>query len=167
LPTVEWKDNKPAAHFEGAVMGQELEEAVNDLDQFERQVDRMLRGVMQHPHRSRPRTWRPPTDVYETDDAIIVKVEIAGMNPEDIQISFVDHLLTVHGVRPDVEAKNSYHCLEIPYGEFDSEVLLSGTFDEDAIDARYENGFLRIVLPKAKQEHRVPIHVQTQSNGTS
>ncbi len=148
-------------------MGQELEEAVNDLDQFERQVDRMMRGAIQHQHRSRPRTWRPPTDVYETDDAIIVKVEIAGMNPEDIQISFVDHLLTVHGMRPDIDAKNTYHCLEIPYGEFDSEVLLPGTFDEDAIDARYENGFLRIVMPKAKVEHHVPIHVQTHSDGTS
>lgn len=147
-------------------MEQELEEAVNDLDQFERQVDRMMRGVIQPQHR-RPRAWRPPTDVYETDDAIIVKVEIAGMSPEDIQISFVDHLLTVQGVRPDVDAKNSYHCLEIPYGEFDTEVLLSGTFDEDAIDARYENGFLRIVLPKVKVEHRVPIHVHTQSDGTS
>ncbi len=148
-------------------MEQELEEAVTDLDQFERQVDRMMRGVIQHQRRSRPRTWRPPTDVYETDDAIIVKVEIAGMIPEDIQISFVDHLLIVHGMRPDVDAKNSYHCLEIPYGEFDSEVLLSGTFDEDAIDARYENGFLRIVVPKAKQEHRVPIQIKPQSEETS
>ncbi len=148
-------------------MGQELEEAMSDLDQFERQVDRMLRGVMHHQHRSRPRTWRPPTDVYETDDAIIVKVEIAGMSPEDIQISFVDHVLTVHGVRPDMDAKNSYHCLEIPYGEFDSEVVLSASIDEDAIDARYENGFLRVVLPKAREERHVPIHIQTQSGGAS
>ncbi len=148
-------------------MGQQLEEAMSDVDEFERQVDRMLRGVIQHQHRSRPRTWRPPTDVYETDDAIIVKVEIAGMSPEDIQISFVDHVLTVRGVRPDMDAKNSYHCLEIPYGEFDSQVLLPGAINEDAIDARYENGFLRIVLPKAKEEYRVPIHIQTQSDGTS
>lgn len=144
-------------------MGQELAETLSDLDQFERQVDQMLRGMTPHQHRSRPRTWRPPTDVYETDDAVIVKVEIAGMSPEDIGISFVEHVLTIHGNRPDLDAKNSYHCLEIPYGEFYSEVLLAGSFDEDAIEAKYENGFLRIVLPKLKQEHRVAIRVQPQS----
>ncbi len=145
-------------------MAQELAETLSDLDQFERQVDQMLRGMTPHQHRSRPRTWRPPTDVYETDDAVIVKVEIAGMSPEDIGISFVEHVLTIHGYRPDVDAKNSYHCLEIPYGEFYSEVLLAGSFDDDAIEAKYENGFLRIVLPKLKQEHRIAIRVQPQSN---
>lgn len=142
-------------------MAQELAESFDDLDQFERQVDNVLHGFFPHQHRSRPRTWRPPTDVYETDDAVIVKIEIAGMNPEDIQISYVDRVLTVHGNRQDTDAKLSYHCLEVPYGEFDSEVVLPGTYDEDAIEAKYENGFLRIVLPKLKQEHRVPIRVQS------
>jgi HSP20 family protein len=141
-------------------MGQELSEAFDDLDQFERQVDQMLHGVFPHQHRSRPRAWRPPTDVYETDDAVIVKIEIAGMNPEDIQISFVDRVLTVRGTRQDTDEKLSYHCLEIPYGEFDSEVVLPGSYDEDTIEARYENGFLRIVVPKMKKERRVPIRVQ-------
>ena len=148
-------------------MGQVTAEAFNDLDQFERQVEQMLHGAYPHRHRSRPRTWRPPTDVYETDDAVIVKVEIAGMAPEDIQISFVDHLLTVRGVRQDVDAKNSYHCLEIPYGEFDSEVVLAGAYDEDAIEAKYENGFLRIVLPKLNREVRVPVHVQSEDSASS
>lgn len=145
-------------------MGQELSEAFDDLDQFERQVDQMLHGVFPQQHRSRPRTWRPPTDVYETDEAVIVKIEIAGMNPEDMQISFVDRVLTVRGNRQDTDAKLSYHCLEIPYGEFESEVVLPGMYDEDAIEARYENGFLHIVLPKFRRELRVPIRVQTSES---
>jgi HSP20 family protein len=84
------------------------------------------------------------------------------MNPEDIEISFVDRILTIRGSRRDVDAKQSYHCLEIPYGEFDSEIVLPGMYDEEAIEAKYENGFLRIVLPKVKREHRVPIRVQPQ-----
>lgn len=147
-------------------MGQELSEAFDDIDQFERQVDNVLHGFFPHQHRSRPRTWRPPTDVYETDDAVIVKIEIAGMNPEDIQISYVDRVLSVHGVRQDFDAKLSYHCLEVPYGEFDSEVVLPGNYDEDAIEAKYENGFLRIMLPKMR-EHRVPIRVQSGSSDGS
>ncbi|MBI4786630.1 MAG: Hsp20/alpha crystallin family protein [Chloroflexi bacterium] len=96
----------------------------------------------------------------------MVKIEIAGMNPEDIQISFVDRVLTVRGIRQDRDAKLSYHCLEIPYGEFDSEVVLPGTYDEEAIEAKYENGFLRVVLPKSRRETRVPIRVPSSaSNG--
>ncbi len=141
-------------------MGQELAETFNDLDQFERQVDQMLHGLLPHQHRSRPRTWRPPTDVYETDEAVIVKIEIAGMNPEDFSISYVDRVLTVHGTRQDIDAKLSYHCLEIPYGEFDTEVVLPGSYLDDQIEAKYENGFLYITLPKSKQEHRIPVRVQ-------
>ncbi len=139
-------------------MGQELE-TFNDLDQFERQVDQMLHGLFPHQHRSRPRTWRPPTDVYETDDAVIVKIEIAGMKPEDFTISFIDRVLAVSGNRQDMDSKQSYHCLEIPYGEFHTEIALPGGYDEDAIEAKYENGFLRVTLPKSKVERRVPIHV--------
>jgi HSP20 family protein len=141
-------------------MGQELSETSSDLDQFERQVDQMLHGILPHQHRSRPRTWRPPTDVYETDDAVIVKIEIAGMNPQDFSISYVDRVLSVHGNRQDIDAKLSYHCLEIPYGEFDTEVVLPGGYIEDEIEAKYENGFLYITLPKSKEEHRIPVRVQ-------
>ena len=148
-------------------MGQELSEAFNDLDQFERQVDQILHGVFPHQHRSRPRTWRPPTDVYETDDAVIVKIEIAGMNPEDFTISFVDRVLTVQGNRQDKDAKLAYHCLEIPYGEFHTEIALPGAYDEDTIEAKYESGFLRITLPKSKQERRIPIQVKTGEDGSN
>ncbi len=135
-----------------------------DIEQFERQMDRMLHTFFPHEHRARPRVWRPPTDVYETDTAVIVKIEIAGMNPDDFRISFQDRVLTVSGVREDHDAKLSYHCLEIPYGEFRTEVFLTGTFALNDVDARYANGFLYIALPKTKQEHRVPIRVQGVSN---
>lgn len=131
------------------------------MDDFERQMDRMLHTFFPHEHRGRPRLWRPSTDVYETDDAAIVKIEVAGMAPEDFTISFAERTLTVRGVRRDIEAKLSYHCLEIPYGEFHVEVFLTGTHDENAIEAKYDKGFLYITLPKAKQEHRVPVRAQT------
>lgn len=142
------------------VMSQEMLESDN-VEQWERQMDRMLQSFFAREHRARPRLWRPPTDVYETDDAVIVKIEIAGMNPDDFRILFVDRTLTVTGMRQDVEAKLSYHCLEIPYGEFRVEVFLGGTFVTDAIEAKYDNGFLYITLPKFKQEHRIPVRVQS------
>jgi len=145
------------------VMTQNLAES-DDIEQFEQRVDRLLHTVFPHQHRARPRLWRPPTDVYETDEAVIIKVEIAGMNPEDIRIEFVDRVLTVTGVRQDVDAKLSYHCLEIPYGEFRAEVFLGGSYAADDISAKYENGFLYITLPKSRREHRIPVRVQTTAD---
>ncbi len=142
------------------VMTQEMLES-DELEQFERQMDRMLHSFFPNEHRAKPRLWRPPTDVYETDDAIIVKIEIAGMRPEDFQITFADRVLIVTGTRQDNDAKLSYHCLEIPYGEFRTEIFLSGTYDADQIEARYDAGFLYIALPKSKREHHVPIRVQS------
>ncbi len=136
----------------------------DDIDQFEQQMDRMLHAYFPHEHRARPRLWRPATDVYETDEAVIVKIEIAGMNPDDFGIRFEDRILTVHGFRQDMDAKLSYHCLEIPYGEFHAEIVLPGTYVEDQIEAKYENGFLYIVLPQAKQEHHIPIRVQARGD---
>jgi len=86
------------------------------------------------------------------------------MNPEDIRIEFVDRVLTVTGVRQDVDAKLSYHCLEIPYGEFRAEVFLGGSYAADDISAKYENGFLYITLPKSRREHRIPVRVQTTAD---
>lgn len=130
----------------------------DDLEIFDHRVSQMLDAfrfpVERH---TRSRTWRPPTDVYETDEAVIVKIEIAGMKPESFEISFVDRVLTVRGVRHDVEAKMTYHCLEIPYGEFQSRVLIPGAYLEDSIDAKYENGYLYITLPKSKEDHRIPV----------
>jgi HSP20 family protein len=135
----------------------------DDIEKFERHMDRMLHTFFPSEHRMRPRLWRPPTDVYETDDSVIIKIEIAGMSPEDMRISFVERMLTVTGVRQDIDAKLSYHCLEIPYGEFRVEVFLSGTYLADNIEAKYENGFLSITLPKSRREHRVPVRVQSKS----
>jgi HSP20 family protein len=144
-------------------MAQTPTEMFNDLDQFERQMDQVLHAFFPHQHRSRLRTWRPPTDVYETDDAVVVKIEIAGMNPDDIAISYVDRELVVRGNRRDVDEKLSFHCMEIPYGEFSTEVFLPGAYDEEKIEAKYVYGFLYITLPKSRQEHRVTVRVQNDS----
>jgi HSP20 family protein len=132
----------------------------DELDQFERQMDQVIHAFFPHQHPARLVTWRPPTDVYETDGAVIVKIEIAGMNPDDIAISFIDRELVVRGNRRDIDEKLSYHCLEIPYGEFHTEVSLPGDYEDDQIEAKYVNGFLYVTLPKSKQEHRVTVHIQ-------
>ena len=99
------------------------------------------------------RTWRPQTDVYETEESLIVKAEIAGMAEEDMSVSLSNRTLSIQGVRRDPACKLSYQQLEIPYGHFSTEVFLPYAVDRKEIRATYENGFLTIVLPKAKPHH--------------
>jgi HSP20 family protein len=97
--------------------------------------------------------WRPPTDVYETDDNIMVKVEVAGMAEDDFAITLAEHTLVVAGVRRDPSEKLVYHQMEIPYGEFRTEVYVSEAIDMDGVEASYKDGFLSVILPKAKAHH--------------
>lgn len=107
----------------------------------------MLNGQWTLPHEGQ--IWRPPTDVYETDDSIIVKVEVAGMAEDDFAITLADRTLIIAGVRRDPSAKLGYHQMEIPYGEFRTDVYVSEAIDVDGIEATYESGFLLVALPKA------------------
>jgi HSP20 family protein len=102
------------------------------------------------------RKWRPPTDVYETEDSVIVKVEIGGMSEQDFCVSLSNRNLSVSGVRRDPDCKLSYQQLEIPYGHFYTEVFLPYAVERDEIQATYENGFLTVILPKVKA-HRVNV----------
>jgi HSP20 family protein len=100
--------------------------------------------------------WCPPTDVYETDDCVVVKVEIAGMERDDFLISLDGLRLTIGGVRRDPAEKLAYQRMEIPYGQFETEVHLTRAIDEAGIEAVYQNGFLIVRLPRAKPR-QVPI----------
>lgn len=100
--------------------------------------------------------WRPPTDVYETSDSIVVKVEVAGMAEDDFAITFSERKLIITGIRRDPTAKLGYHQMEIPYGEFRTDVYLPEEIDIDGIEAFYESGFLSVTLPKPGI-HRIAI----------
>lgn len=99
------------------------------------------------------RAWRPPTDVYETAQHVVIRVEVAGLREEDFQISLADRRLTITGHRADPAAKLSYQNMEIQYGEFCTEVLLGWNVGQDAIEATYDQGFLSVRIPKPQERH--------------
>ena len=97
-----------------------------------------------HPH-----LWRPPTDVYETEDKFVVIVEIAGMNDEGFSITLDQNILTISGERPDTLERKSFHQMEIYFGEFVTEVEFSSPIDANRCVAEYIRGFLWVSLPKS------------------
>jgi len=93
--------------------------------------------------------WRPPTDVYEAEDSVVVRVEISGMVEDDFSIELNGRDLTIRGTRQDIPERRSYHQMEIRFGEFIINLKLPDHVDTDRVQAIYNNGFLRISLPKA------------------
>lgn len=93
--------------------------------------------------------WRPPTDMFEVQGAIVVRVEVAGMRDTDFHIMLDGSRLSIRGFRQDAQEKRAYHQMEIRFGEFLSEVELPCAIEVEKIEALYQAGFLRIMLPKA------------------
>ena len=106
--------------------------------------------------------WRPPTDVYETDDHTVVIVEIAGLQEGDYEVSLSGRALVITGERRDPAEKLTYQQMEIRYGKFRSQVYLPWPVDTAGIEVGYANGLLRISLNKARAR-RIPIQVGGQS----
>ena len=101
----------------------------------------------------RPHVWRPPTDVYETEEVIVIRVEIAGMREQDFSVALEDRTLTIRGIRSDISERRAYHQMEIPFGEFSTEVELPAPIVNEGVEAVYRDGFLLITLPKARPQH--------------
>jgi len=107
--------------------------------------------------------WVPNTDVYTTDDNLVIKVELAGMKSDSLEITVEGNRLRIAGVRPDGCRANkcNFLVMEISYGPFESVLELPPGYDLSQAKAVYVNGFLRIDVPTAAQPHskmtKVPI----------
>lgn len=116
------------------------------------------------------RFWQPPVDVCETEQAVVVKAEIAGVQPDRINVSLSadDRILVISGIRSEDEeerrARVRCYQLEIYYGPFERHVALPPdlSIDRENISATYRNGVLTVRIPKRVQEEasvtrRIPI----------
>ncbi len=103
--------------------------------------------------------WVPNTDVYVTDNGLVIKVELAGMRSEHLEITVEGNKLRIAGNRPDGcrAAKCSFLVMEINYGPFESVLEVPPGYDLSQAKAAYLNGFLRIDVPVAT---RPPKHTK-------
>lgn len=130
-------------------------DSVIELVGFSRSMDRMLSSLFWQEQGSGGSLWRPPTDVYETNESVVIFIEVAGMDPDRIQVEFSDKILRVSGRRQDKHLRAACHCLEVQYGDFASKVYLPGHYNVQAIQAEYKEGFLTITLPKVRPEAKM------------
>ncbi|MDW8382963.1 MAG: Hsp20/alpha crystallin family protein [Verrucomicrobiota bacterium] len=112
----------------------------------------MGRAAVSHRAPVQEAHWQPNTDVYTTDDGLVIKVELAGMSSEHLEIIVEGNRLCIRGHRPDScrAARCNFMIMEISYGAFERVLELPPYYDLNRARAMYVNGFLRIDVPVAR-----------------
>ena len=97
--------------------------------------------------------WIPAVDIYETKESIVLNVELPGVTKEDISLEVKDSTLTLRGekkLEKDVKEEN-FHRMERTYGGFTRAFTLPSTVQQDKVKAKFKDGILEIMLPKAEE----------------
>lgn len=107
--------------------------------------------------------WNPEIDIVETDNDIIVKAEIPGVDPKDIDISIIDDTLTIKGEKKEEKEDKgkSYHRIERSYGSFTRTINLPSHVLKDKVEAKDHKGILEITLPKMEEAKAKKITIKT------
>jgi HSP20 family protein len=126
-----------------------------DFDQFKDQVYRLMSDMFKDakPLGYQPdQSFSPQMDIYETEENLVVVMEIAGMKAEDIHVVFDKNTLSIWGSRsePSSPPKTRLHQMEIDYGRFQRTLRIPFPLRSDDFKATYRLGFLVITVPKVK-----------------
>ena len=113
-----------------------------------------------------------PIEVSETDEALEVKASLPGVNPDDVEVTVANDVLTVKAAHEErtEEKKRDYYRREIRYGSFHRSLSLPVSVDADKAEAKFDNGILHLTLPKAEAVRPKQIRVGTNPatiNGAS
>ncbi|WP_029520481.1 Hsp20/alpha crystallin family protein [Persephonella sp. IF05-L8] len=107
-------------------------------------------------------TWNPRVDVYEKDNKLIIEAEIPGAKKEDVEVKIKDNAVVIKGEvkREEEEKDKTYYRTERFYGVFERVIPLPVEVKAEEAKASFDNGVLKIEIPKAIEEKEVKIEVQ-------
>jgi HSP20 family protein len=107
------------------------------------------------------REWVPNMDVSETDKGFVVRAEVPGIDKKDISITLTEGLLTIKGERKHEkeEKEECYHRRESYYGSFSRTFRFPSELERDKVDAKYDNGVLKVTIPKAEKAETKKIEI--------
>ena len=130
---------------------------IREVRELERTVDRLFESVLGPWYRpfadgGRVGARYVPVDVYTTDDQVVILAALPGLRPEDVEVTFEGNTVTIKGEFPEVSGDNiHWHVQERYYGPFERTITLNMPVDWDHAEAYFENGLLRLVIPKAEE----------------
>jgi HSP20 family protein len=133
-----------------------------ELVGFRGEVDRLFEDFWGCWPEPTEREWVPALDVSETEDKVLVKVELPGIDPKDIDVSVQADLLTIKGERKQEkeEKGESYHRVERTYGTFTRTLRLPAETEPEKVTAGYKDGVLTLGIPKKEEAKAKKIEVK-------
>ena len=108
--------------------------------------------------------WTPHVDIFEDEEGVSLRFELAGVDPKDVDIRFENGVLTLRGDRKleREDKRDNYHRVELAYGTFTRSFSLPATIDPERIKAESKNGMLTVHLPKKPEAKPKSIQVKVQ-----
>jgi len=109
--------------------------------------------------------WNPSVDIYENKDQIVLEAELPGMKQDDFELTVENNVITLRGERQfeKKEDSDNYHRVERSYGSFTRSFTLPQTVSAEGATAEYNNGVLRVTLPKREETKARRIQVNNES----
>jgi HSP20 family protein len=144
-------------------------EPFRDLVTAQRDLDRLFREAFS-PQLGETelstRSWAPPVDIYETEEAIVLKAELPGVDPKDVEVRVEDNTLYLKGERKfekEVKEQN-YHRVERSYGSFARSFSLPNSISTDKVKAEFKDGLLTLTMPKREEAKPKTIKIDVTKN---
>ena len=136
----------------------DIEKVRTEMDRF---WDTFLFGRPQKGGVEETVEWLPAIDLTETKNEFVVNAEIPGMEPDEIEISLSEGMLTIKGEKKQ-EKEENYHLIERRFGSLVRSIPLSRGVESDKISASYKDGILRITLPKSKKAKKKVVKIKVE-----
>lgn len=144
-------------------------EPFRDLLATQREFDRLFREAFSPIFGDSDlssRTWMPPVDIFETDGEVVLKAELPGVKPDDVEVRVENNTLFLRGERrfeKEVNEEN-YHRVERSYGSFSRSFTLPSSIDSDKVKAEYKDGLLTLTMPKREEAKPKTIKIAVSKN---
>lgn len=135
----------------------------DDLASLRESMDKLFEDVFaRRPRGQAPAIWQPAAEIFETDHEVVVRAELPGIDPKNVDITVTDDTLTIKGeARAEQEEKGrNYYRRELRYGAFVRSLALPAEVKGDAAKASYKNGILEIRVPKSERARPKQVKVE-------
>jgi HSP20 family protein len=125
-------------------------------------MSRIHDRVFGNNNNQREYAWRPAVDIYEDEAGFHLNAEVPGIKPEDITVDVENNVLTISGERKleSTREREGYHRVERYYGTFSRSFAMTDKVDVESIDAQYDNGVLKLTLPKRPEAAKRAISIK-------
>lgn len=136
-----------------------------EMRSLQNEINRLFSGASRGSDEMMRGAWNPQVDIFENKNEIVLEAELAGMKPEDVNISIENNVLTIHGERKfeKKDEGDNFHRVERSYGSFTRSFTLPPTVSSENANAEFENGVLRLTL--AKREEAKPKRIEIKATG--